>query len=348
MFTDEGWALLSEETRRSIIGVLDEDREEKTRLQERRQSRSRKDRRKDPRPDKQIHPSKSLDPNLSRDVRDSDQLLWIRQHRMLNHSESALPPMRYTSCQLLGNACSHYPHPMLQFFGIFVQFYRNALNIMRGNTHIDVYGLLAVRDSLDPSRNYIFHRSRENAQAIDVNGGYLSLCYPARGISAMGCLIEIDIKIKGKEVDKDLSIIDGSVKAFGQFDSRTANHVDNINGKIIFKTHVVRKGVEATIGFNVRMRGKTVRGKAVYSFITECCDDDSFIASPGKHNKKFVAAVSIGDTLCIDFMEKKQEALSFVSSKHGNEQLPYRFSNGALAFVKVFWSTIVEGWPLGL
>ena len=76
--------------------------------------------------------------------------------------------MRYTSCQLLGNGCSHYPHPMLQFFGIFVQFYRNALNIMRGNTHIDVYGLLAVRDSLDPSRNYIFHRSRENAQAIDV------------------------------------------------------------------------------------------------------------------------------------------------------------------------------------
>ncbi|XP_044354669.1 uncharacterized protein [Triticum aestivum] len=193
---------------------------------------------------------------------------------------------------------------MLQFLGVFVQFYRNALNIMRGNTHIDVYGLLAVRDSLDSSRNYIFHRSRENARAIDVNGGYLSLSYPARGISAMGCLIEIDIRIKGKDVDKDLSIIDGSVKAFGQFDSRTANHVDNINGKIILKTHVVRKGVEATIdldfvevptgGFNVRMRGKTVRGKAVYSFITECCDDDSFIASPGKHNKKFVAAVSIG------------------------------------------------------
>ncbi|XP_037416927.1 uncharacterized protein LOC119280022 [Triticum dicoccoides] len=189
---------------------------------------------------------------------------------------------------------------------------------MRGNTHIDVYGLLAVRDSLDSSRDYIFHRSRENAQAIDVNGGYLSLSYPARGISAMGCLIEIDIKIKGKDVDKDLSIIDGSVKAFGQFDSRTANHVDNVNGKIIFKTHVVRKGVEATIdldfvevpigGFNVRMRGKTVRGKAVYSFITECCDDDSFIASPGKHNKKFVAAVSIGDTLCVDFMEKRREA----------------------------------------
>nr|CDM86284.1 unnamed protein product [Triticum aestivum] len=252
MFTDEGWALLSEETRRSIIGVLDEDREEKTRLQERRQSRSRKDRRKDPRPDKQIQPSKSLDPNLSRD-----------------------------------------------------------------------------------------------------NGGYLSLSYPARGISAMGCLIEIDIKIKGKDVDKDLSIIDGSVKAFGQFDSRTANHVDNVNGKIIFKTYVVRKGVEATIdlefvevpigGFNVRMRGKTVRGKAVYSFITECCDDDSFIASPGKHNKKFVAAVSIGDTLCVDFMEKRREALSFVSSKHGNEQQPYRFSNGALVFVKVYWSTIVEG-----
>ncbi|KAF6989089.1 hypothetical protein CFC21_006474 [Triticum aestivum] len=333
LFTDEGWALLSEETRRSIIGVLDHDREEKISLLQRRQAR--KDRRKalpDHRPD--IRPSESLDSILSRDVRDSDQLLWIRQHRMLNLSESLLPPMRYTSCELLGNGCSHYPHPMLQFFGIFVQFYRNALNIMRDNTrssHIDVYGLLAVRDTLDYSRNYIFQRSRENPQPIDVDGGYLSLSYPARGISAMGCLIEIDIKIKGKEVDKDLSIIDGSVKAFGQFDSRTAKHVDNIND-----------------GFSVRMRGSTVRYKAVYSFINEGCEADSFIASPGKYNKKFVAAVSIGDTLCIDFMEKKREVLSFVSSKHGNEQLPYRFSNGALVFVKVFWSTIVDGWPLGL
>ncbi|KAF7039938.1 hypothetical protein CFC21_049881 [Triticum aestivum] len=263
MFTDEGWALLSEERRRSIIGVLDQDREEKTRLPQRRQARMdcRKALPDHTRPDKQIHPSKSLDTNLSRDIRDSDDLLWIRQHRVLNHSDFALPPMRYTSCQLLGT---------------------DALII-----------LTQCCNSL--------------------NGGYLSLSYPARGISAMGCLIEIDIRIKGKDVDKDLSIIDGSVKAFGQFDSRTANHVDNINGKIILKTHVVRKGVEATIdldfvevptgGFNVRMR---------------------------------------------DFMEKKREALSFVSSKHGNEQLTYRFSNGALVLVKVFWSTIVDGWPLGL
>ncbi|XBI31981.1 hypothetical protein VPH35_055489 [Triticum aestivum] len=221
----------------------------------------------------------------------------------------------------------------------------NRYNLVRAST-LTCRGMFGIQINFCGSDNIA-------CSTIQNNGGYLSLSYPARGISAMGCLIEIDIKIKGKDVDKDLSIIDGSVKAFGQFDSRTANHVDNVNGKIIFKTYVVRKGVEATIdlefvevpigGFNVRMRGKTVRGKAVYSFITECCDDDSFIASPGKHNKKFVAAVSIGDTLCVDFMEKRREALSFVSSKHGNEQQPYRFSNGALVFVKVYWSTIVEG-----
>nr|XP_051217380.1 uncharacterized protein LOC127334877 [Lolium perenne] len=359
LFTDEAWASLSEERRRLIIS---DDDEEESHIHQLRQAR--KDRRirrkalQEALPD--MHPGISLDSNLplSRDVRDSDLLLWIREHRIRNLSESLLGPMRYTSCELLGNRCAHHPRPMLHFFGISVKFYRHDLKLMCDSTkhsYIDIYGLIAVRDSLDFARNTIFHRSRENAQPIDLDGGYLRLCYPARGISAMGCLIEIDIKIKGKKVEEDFPVIDGSVKARGQFEPWTINHVDDINGKIIFESCVVRKGVEATIdldfmevpsgGFHVQMCGSTLRHKAFYNFINERCDAEDFIASPGKHGKKFVAAVNIGDTLRIDFRENGREALSFVACKHGNKRQLYRFNNGAVVSVRVFWSAIVSDRP---
>lgn len=64
--------------------------------------------------------------------------------------------------------CCHYPHPMLQILNVSVEFYKNSLKAMRPDDTMEVYGLIAVRDPSDFSRNYIFRRSRENAQAVDV------------------------------------------------------------------------------------------------------------------------------------------------------------------------------------
>jgi hypothetical protein len=64
---------------------------------------------------------------------------------------------------------------------------------------MDVYGMVALRDR-DPmddySWNYIFSRPRENAQTMNAGGGYLCPRKELRGISAIDCLIEIDIRIK--------------------------------------------------------------------------------------------------------------------------------------------------------
>lgn len=76
-------------------------------------------------------------------------------------------------------------------------------------------------------------------------------------------------------------------------------------------------------GFPFRMRGSMTLTKGFYSFIDERCRDiDGVISSTGKRDQKFVAVVSIKDTLRIDFMEEtpSQDFLSFKASKHGNKR----------------------------
>ncbi|CAN6325748.1 unnamed protein product [Urochloa humidicola] len=66
---------------------------------------------------------------------------------------------------------------------------------------ISVYGIIAIRDDLEPLRNYVFNRSRDDAVMIHQDSLALPLCSPCRGMYVLDrALLEVDLWVK-KEGD---------------------------------------------------------------------------------------------------------------------------------------------------
>uniref|UniRef100_A0A452XPM3 DUF6598 domain-containing protein n=3 Tax=Aegilops tauschii subsp. strangulata TaxID=200361 RepID=A0A452XPM3_AEGTS len=68
---------------------------------------------------------------------------------------------------------------------------------------ISVYGIFAIRDYLDPRRNYVFNRPRDDAVTIEKQGSFvIPLCSPCRGMYLLDkALVEVDLWVK-KEGDE--------------------------------------------------------------------------------------------------------------------------------------------------
>jgi hypothetical protein len=73
---------------------------------------------------------------------------------------------------------------------------------------IDVFGIVAVRDTIDFNRNVIFSRARDNCQTLTKEDRNLTLQGPTRAVLWMDHLtIEVKLTVKGatESDDKDLS-----------------------------------------------------------------------------------------------------------------------------------------------
>uniref|UniRef100_A0ACD5TZ58 Uncharacterized protein n=1 Tax=Avena sativa TaxID=4498 RepID=A0ACD5TZ58_AVESA len=299
-------------------------------------------------------PSSCLLPESSRDCRHVGGLQWHHTYQMDKLSETCLPPMRYTECRdeasVRQERCFHKSSPMLQIFSARVQTFLLADN----SIPIEVYGYIAVRDSEDYRRNYLFNRSRDNPLTLNSASDYLRLLSPKRDLSMQfDCLVEVDIRTKALPGEtNDKTLVDGCfdlIEGRATFDVLSRIPVEGEHGALVFNLILFRRSVEATIcmdflevpgdGFDIKMCGFTAIWKNLYAFIDdEQCECDGFVSSVGRFARYFVAAVKLDDTLFIDFMEGNMP-VSFEAAIHGSEEKVYYFRNGAVVSLEVSWST---------
>uniref|UniRef100_A0A0E0M6J9 DUF6598 domain-containing protein n=1 Tax=Oryza punctata TaxID=4537 RepID=A0A0E0M6J9_ORYPU len=174
---------------------------------------------------------------------------WKIDFRIANPDETQFEAMMLSDpgdCKPDEIACvMHEPCPMLQIFSLKLA----KTSIDRGP--IELYGYVAVRDLMDPLRNYVVRHSRDDTIAVKP-GSLIEMTGPKRGIKfCSSALIEYDMRIKiGEQEDDDIQLIDGVLGIFDDLSKPSCklfrSCIDGVGGAVDITVGLLPSAVEAT------------------------------------------------------------------------------------------------------
>jgi hypothetical protein len=107
-----------------------------------------------------------------------------------------IPAMRFTSKPPDEGAC---PTSTLQVFSVRVE-------PTRLQFPLHVFGLVAIRDTIDNNRILVFQRGRDSCQTLTKEHPYLVLTGPSRAVfleSTAPVTLEVDLRVKGTQHSED-------------------------------------------------------------------------------------------------------------------------------------------------
>jgi len=277
--------------------------------------------------------------------------------------ETRLDPMRLTDptdiCHPCWTVCrQHVGCAMMQIFSLKLSKLPSgaAAAAAAGGGPIQLYGFMAVRDLLDPLRNYVFNYSRDDPFIIhDLHSDpFVYLSGPRRGIY-LDCrvLVEYDIRIKrGQTRQEDLPVIDGAA-TFSELTYIRGAITNRISGdsggSMDIARALFRNSVEATVEVWVSNLGRCVSGLDLFitGFVGRIPEEIKiFRGSIGDLCvvKRFVVAVRLNSVLFLLFKVPAFGTdpicrFAFRAVAHGCIS-GYRELNSCTVDVKVTWSNL--------
>ncbi|TVU49101.1 hypothetical protein EJB05_00392, partial [Eragrostis curvula] len=287
-----------------------------------------------------------------------------RLYHLADTRETRLEAMRLSNptkdCYPCWTACrQHAGCAMLQIFSLKLS---NLPATAAGCSEIELYGFIALRDLLDPLRNYVFNYSRDDPFIIqDINSDpFIYLSGPKRGVY-LQCrvLMEYDIRIKkGATEQDDLQLIDG-VATFNEltcFQGVFKNWIRGTHGATLdISRALFRDAVEATVQVWITKlsgNGSQDHGLdlSISGYISSIDEEIKLFRGPVKKPcalDQFVVALRLDAYLFLHFKvpscgssNSQLDWFAFRVTNHGSTINTREFHFGTVE-VKVTWSSLV-------